>query len=97
MAYSDGSDNNGQPYYFAKNSYGTNWGLNGFVKIAVEKGVGACAIQAEATIPALLLQANDLQTTIIFVLLGLTLFVMVPLSFYYWHAQKENLQFLHPG
>lgn len=97
VAYSDGSDNNGQPYYVVKNSQSQNWGINGYGKIAVETGVGACAIQAEAAIPALLLVSNNLQTAIIFILLGLTLFVMVPMSFYYWHAQKESLHFLHPG
>jgi C1A family cysteine protease len=58
VAYSDGSDMGGIPYFLAKNSYGSNWGFNGYVRIGIENGVGVCAIQSEATIPTLLLAAN---------------------------------------
>jgi hypothetical protein len=65
--------------------------------IGVQAGVGVCAIQSEPVITNLLLTSNNLQTATIFTLLGITLVVMVPLSFYFWHKQKDNLHFLHPG
>jgi len=35
---------NGTPYYWVKNSWGTGWGDNGYVKIGMVDGIGICAI-----------------------------------------------------
>jgi C1A family cysteine protease len=32
-------------YFLVKNSWGTQWGDNGFVKIGVAEGEGICGIQ----------------------------------------------------
>jgi hypothetical protein len=85
------------PYFTIKNSQGGNWGQNGFGKILIEDGVGVCAIQAEAALPALLLSSDTLQTTTIFILLGITLGIMVPLSFYFWYKSKDSLHYMNPG
>lgn len=95
--YNNGDTNSGLPFYQIKNSFGTTWGQDGYAMIGVQNGVGICAIQSEPVIANMLLSSNNLQTATIFTLLGLTIVVMVPLSFYFWHRQKENLHFLHPG
>mmetsp|Transcript_44133 Transcript_44133/g.59827 ORF Transcript_44133/g.59827 Transcript_44133/m.59827 type:complete len:138 (+) Transcript_44133:385-798(+) len=42
---------NDQEYYLVKNSWGTNWGENGYVKIAIQDGEGICGIQKDAAYP----------------------------------------------
>lgn len=37
---------NGTPYYWVKNSWGTGWGDNGYVKIGMADGIGICAVQS---------------------------------------------------
>lgn len=37
---------NGMEYYLVKNSWGTQWGDNGYVKIAIVEGEGICGIQS---------------------------------------------------
>jgi C1A family cysteine protease len=41
----------GQEYYLVKNSWGPDWGLNGFIKIAVTPGAGVCGIQLDSSYP----------------------------------------------
>lgn len=43
LAVGYGSEN-GQEYFIVKNSWGSNWGDNGFVKLAIENGAGVCGI-----------------------------------------------------
>jgi C1A family cysteine protease len=52
VGYSEGDDQ-GQPYYIVKNSWGANWGLNGYVYIAsTEDGTpGICGILSEPSYP----------------------------------------------
>ena len=33
-------------YYLAKNSLGTTWGAEGYVKIGIEDGIGVCGIHS---------------------------------------------------
>lgn len=41
------------PYYIVKNSWGTSWGMNGYVYIAIGSDVGVCGIQIRASYPTL--------------------------------------------
>ena len=38
-------------YYIVKNSWGPNWGSNGYVNIAAVDGAGICGIQTGAVYP----------------------------------------------
>jgi len=38
---------NGQGFYLVKNSWGTSWGANGYIKIAITSGKGVCGIQSD--------------------------------------------------
>merc|ERR1711997_454809 len=50
LAVGYGSDN-GTPYWLVKNSWGSSWGDNGYVKIAMVDGAGICGIQMAPVYP----------------------------------------------
>ena len=39
------------PFYKVKNSWGTGWGLAGYIQIAIASGSGVCGIQMEPSYP----------------------------------------------
>ena len=43
----------GKNYYNVKNSWGTYWGEEGYIKIAAVAGKGICGIQMDSTYPVL--------------------------------------------
>lgn len=50
LAVGYGSEN-GQEFYIVKNSFGTDWGENGYVRIAIVDGAGICGIQLVSSWP----------------------------------------------
>lgn len=42
----------GQEYFLVKNSWNSSWGDQGYIKIAVENGAGACGINLQPVYPA---------------------------------------------
>lgn len=40
-----------QEYFIVKNSWGAQWGDNGYVKIGIAEGEGICGIQRQASQP----------------------------------------------
>jgi C1A family cysteine protease len=52
LAVGYGSDAaTGLDFYIVKNSWGADWGENGYVRIAIQDGEGICGIQAHASQP----------------------------------------------
>lgn len=50
MAVGYGSED-GQEYYLVKNSWGSSWGENGYIKIGIVDGEGICGIQMQSYYP----------------------------------------------
>ena len=46
-----GYSTSGTPYYRVKNSWGTSWGEQGFIRIGISDGAGVCGIHKSASYP----------------------------------------------
>jgi C1A family cysteine protease len=51
VAVGYGADASGKPYYIVRNSWGSSWGVGGYVNIAIVDGAGICGIQMEPVYP----------------------------------------------
>ena len=51
LAVGYGTADDGTPYYKVKNSWGSSWGEDGYVRIAITDGAGMCGIQSQPSQP----------------------------------------------
>jgi len=51
LAVGYGTDASGTEYYIVKNSWGSSWGDQGYVKLGIEAGAGVCGIQMQPSQP----------------------------------------------
>ena len=96
VGYSNLADSDEGPYWIVRNSWGEDWGEDGYIRIAIRDGEGVCGINMEVTFPNIYyLSVFDQVTYIILCAIGamLSLWPLIKLS---W-CKKESMLYLLDG
>ena len=51
VGYSNLADSGEEPYWIVRNSWGSDWGEDGYIRMAIKDGDGVCGINMEVTFP----------------------------------------------
>ena len=65
-----------------RNSWGPEWGEDGYMKILMSGGNGVCGINMDVTFPNMALAFGTDEFTGVMVILSIVLFILTP-AFYY--------------
>ena len=85
------------PYFILRNSWGTSWGMNGYMNIAMQEGDGVCGVNMEPMFPNLLLIDDEGQSIWTYLFYGIGLLVIIPCSCLCIKRKSKEIEFFHPG
>lgn len=96
VGYSNLASSTEKPYWIVRNSWGADWGEDGYIRIAIEGGEGVCGINIEVTYPNIYyLNVYDQSYYIVMCALAVCLSLW-PLARLTW-CKNEDLLYLHEG
>jgi len=78
------------PFWIVKNSYGTSWGDQGYIYIAITDGMGVCGINRMPAYPNILLQPEPLEFWTIVGCMSFALFLVIPFAIYELKSSVED-------
>lgn len=83
------------PYWIVKNSWGTDWGDQGYAYIEITDGTGVCGVNQQVTYPNIIMMPGRVEFGSIIACLSFGLFIVFPIS---WFELKDSIKRgRHPG
>ena len=93
VGYNNTSD---QSYWIVRNSWGTDWGENGYIRMAILGGDGVCGINLEPTFPNIFYLNVFDSGVYVGISIAALVFSLWPLIKLSW-CKSEELLYLHEG
>ena len=95
VGYSNNAED-AKPYWIMRNSWGTDWGEDGYMRIAITGGYGNCGINIEPSYPNIyFMNESNSVMCLMLAIFGVCLGAW-PLTKLSW-CKREDLLFLHEG